>query len=175
MGERQTGGGDSAGIELINLLLFCDIDDGKQIASDTHVCRIGHIERRRGRDSGINSIASLLENPQPRLRRERLHCCHNAVPRHHFGSALLQPPLRSIASNPLARRRCRFLRADLHGGTLRQSEARTQDERAKQKIGESVPPFHVAILHTCEVKSSLCRSAYLALSKRDGIPMPIAA
>src|SRR2546421_6381159 len=82
MGERQTGGGDSAGIELINLLLFCDIDDGKQIASDAHVCRIGHIERRRGRDSGINSIASLLENPQPRLRDRkstRLNSSHDQI------------------------------------------------------------------------------------------------
>ena len=82
--ESQTAGRDSAGVELIDLLLFCDVDNREQIAADTGVRRIDHIERCRRRHRGVNGVAPLLQHPQTRLRSQRLHGADDAVSRHDF-------------------------------------------------------------------------------------------
>ena len=73
MSERCSTRCLAAGVELIDLVLFRDVDDRKQVATDADIGGVGHIEGRCGRDSGVDGIATLHENSRARHCREWLN------------------------------------------------------------------------------------------------------
>src|SRR4029450_3870814 len=70
--ERQASRRDAARIQLIDLLLFGDVDEREEVPADADVLRKDDVEHRGGCDRGVDGITALLEDAGACLRGERV-------------------------------------------------------------------------------------------------------
>ena len=61
------------GVELIDLVLFRDVDDREQVAANADIRGASDIQRRCGRNRGIDGISALQENLRASHCRQRLN------------------------------------------------------------------------------------------------------
>jgi hypothetical protein len=94
--DRCAGGRHAAGVEDVDLVLFCHIDDGEQVAGNPDVHRLNDVQHRCRGNRGVDGVAAFHKHAQPGLCRERLARCHHTVLRHDLGSALELPALRPV-------------------------------------------------------------------------------
>jgi hypothetical protein len=64
---------------------------GEHVPADARTARLRQPQDRRRRHRGIHGVAALLQDPQPRLRRQWLTGRHGTVARQDFGTALAAP------------------------------------------------------------------------------------
>ena len=112
--ERGPGRRSSAGIQNMQLLVACAVDDREHVACESNLHRLSHAQRRGGCHRRIDRVAALAQYLQADLCCERLTRRHHSPARHHFGSALRAPSLRPISTHGFAEWRRRRGLADLH-------------------------------------------------------------
>ena len=80
-------GGEGAGapgpVQPIELLRLCMVDEREEIAANPAHHRLDDVQHCGGGDGGVNRIAAVLQNSEPRGRGERLAGSHHPVGGEH--------------------------------------------------------------------------------------------
>jgi len=78
----------AAGVQTVQLIGLCVIDNGEEVATDTIHHRRDHAHHRVRGNGCIDRIAAALQNPRSRLGRQGRFSGHDAVARDHHGARL---------------------------------------------------------------------------------------
>src|SRR5256885_14475339 len=92
MSERCSTRCLAAGVELIDLALFRDVDDRKQVATDADIGGGGERMRRRGNARGAERLVPLARKLPPRPFRPRVDRLNHSLAHPPPRAALGPPP-----------------------------------------------------------------------------------